>query len=57
MLLLGLTSCLSKVLVCGRGVFFLVPKALQPRFRLFSVVRPTQVFAFSKKCYGEGNYT
>ena len=55
MLLLVLTSyLLSKVLV--GGYFFLSPKAI-PRFRPFSVVRPTQVFAFSKKSYEEGNYT
>ena len=52
----------DQLLVCPRsplvGVayFFLSPKAI-PRFRPFSVVRPTQVFAFSKKSYEEGNYT
>ena len=38
------------VLVCGRGrgIIYLSPKA-GPRFRPFSLVGPTQVFAFSEK--------
>ena len=43
----------DQLLVCPRSSFvgvayFLSPKAI-PRFRPFSVVRQTQVFAFSKK--------
>ena len=46
------------VLVCGRGrgIIYLSPKAI-PRFRTLSLVGTTQVFAFSKKSYEEGNYT
>ena len=46
------------VLVCGRGggIIYLFPKAI-PRFDRFSLAGPTQVFAFSKKSYEEGNYT
>ena len=61
MLLLVLTSYLF---VQGPGLqlwawhffFFLSPKAI-PRFRPFSLVGPTQAFAFSKKSYEEGIYT
>ena len=56
MLLLVLTSYLF---VQGHCLWachnFLSLKAI-PRFRPFSLVGPTQVFAFSKKSY-EGNYT
>ena len=55
----------DQLLVCPRswfaivGVaffFFLSPKAI-PRFRPFSLVGPTQAFAFSKTSYEEGIYT
>ena len=36
--------------------FFLAPKAI-PRFRPFSLIGPTQAYAFSKKSYEEGIYT
>ena len=58
MLLLVLTSYLfvqgPRLSACG---IFLSPNAVS-RFRPFSVVLPTLVFAFSKKKgYEEGNYT
>ena len=56
MLLLVLTSYLfvqGPRLWAWRN-FVLSPKAI-PRFRPFSIVRPTQVFAFSKKSYEEGH--
>ena len=58
MLLLVLTSYLF---VQGPRLWawrnFLVPYRGIPRFRPFSVVRPTQVFEVSKKGYEESNYT
>ena len=58
MLLLVLTSYLffqGPRLWAWRN-FFLSLKAI-PCFRPLSVVRPTQVFTYSKKSYEEGNYT
>ena len=57
-----LLTSFDQLLVCPRssfvGVayFFLSPKAI-PRFRPFSLVGPTQAFAFSKKSYKEVIYT
>ena len=46
----------SWFVIVGVAFFFLSPKAI-PRFRPFSLVGPTQAFAFSKKSYEEGIYT
>ena len=59
MLLLVLTSYLfvqGPRLQLWAWHFLLSPKAI-PRFRPFSLVGPTQAFAFSKKSYEEGIYT
>ena len=59
------TTSFDQLLVCPRSsfaivsvAFFLVPQFQAiPRFRPFSLVGPTQAFAFSKKSYEEGIYT
>ena len=58
MLLLVLTSYLfvQGPRLWARHDIFCPLRAIA-RFRLFSVVRLTQVFALSKKRYEEGNYT
>ena len=43
--------------IVGVAFFFCPPRLIIPRFRPFSLVGPTQAFAFSKKSYEEGVYT